>query len=93
MLLTNTLVDITRWGKTKEKTQHVRSTKIASDLHGTARLCVFRLTCISVHKKQRCGLSYSESADDRLPSLGLASDSSDSLLQPLHSELRKKEER
>lgn len=55
--------------------------------------CVFCLTCISVHKKQRCGLSYSESADGRLPSLGLASDCSGSPLQPLHSELREKEER
>ena len=54
--------------------------------------CVSCLTCISVHKKQRCGLSCSESAVDRLPSLGLASDCSGSLLRPLHSELREKEE-
>lgn len=45
------------------------------------------LTCISVHKKPRCGLWDSESADGQLPFPGLASGFSGSPPLPLHSEL------
>lgn len=57
-----------------------------------AQVCAYLycLTCISVHKKPRCGPWDSESEDGQLPSPGLASGFSGSLLQPLHSELSEK---
>ncbi len=104
MLLTNTLVDVTR--KTKERTNSETQVKlpvmhmapqgnrthILWETSGPASGVCFQhpLTCRSVHKTQRCGLWGSGSADGQLLSPSLASGFSGSLLQPLHSELSEK---